>query len=64
MVAPILKDSLNTNACVSGIVRAKRAERCLCVCVGVVVMVRVVCMVAPMLKDVLHTNACASVIAS
>ena len=35
MVAPILKDNLNTNACVSGIVRAKRAERCLCVCVCV-----------------------------
>ena len=33
MVAPILKDHLNTNACVSVIVRANRAERCLCVCV-------------------------------
>ena len=33
-VAPILKDHLNTNACVSVIVRAKRAERCLCVCGG------------------------------
>ena len=33
MMAPILKDHLNTNACVSVIVRANRAERCLCVCV-------------------------------
>ena len=66
MVAPILKDNLNTNACVSGIVRAKRAERCLCVCVcvGGGMVVCVVCMVAPILKDHLNTNACGSVIAS
>ena len=63
MVAPILKDHLNTNACVSVIVRAKRAERCLCVCGGGIV-VCVVCMVAPILKDHLNTNASASVIAS
>ena len=63
MVAPILKDSLNTNACVSGIVRAKRAEGCLCVCGGGIV-VCVVCMVAPILKDHLNTNASASFIAS
>ena len=31
MVAPILKDHLNTNACVSVTVSAKRAEGCLCV---------------------------------
>ena len=55
MVAPILKDHLNTNACVSVIVRAKRAERCLCVCV-VGMVVCVVCMVAPILKD--HLNQC------
>ena len=65
MVAPILKDHLNTNACVSVIVRAKRAERCLCVCVcGGGMVVCVVCMVAPILKDHLNTNASASVIAS
>ena len=58
MVAPILKDHLNTNACVSVIVRAKRAERCLCVCV-VGMVVCVVCMVAPILKDHLKTNASA-----
>ena len=63
MVAPILKDHLNTNACVSVTVRAKRAEGCLCVCGGGIV-VCVVCMVAPILKDHLNTNASASVIAS
>ena len=66
MVAAILKDHLNTNACVSVIVRANRAERCLCVCVCVWggMVVCVVCMVAPILKDHLNTNASASVIAS
>ena len=56
MVAAILKDHLNTNACVSVIVRAKRAERCLCVCGGGGMVVGVVCMVAPILKD--HLNQC------
>ena len=62
MVAPILKDHLNTNACVSVTVRAKRDEGCLCVCGGGIV-VCVVYMVAPILKDHLNTNASAIFIA-